>query len=89
MFKYKFNELGCTFIELTAEDTTISKSAKSRIYFKVVNALPKLDNIVLFFPQYGNEMGVGFSENNVKDIFNGTFDPLIVKVSATNAIDPD
>lgn len=89
VFKYKFNELWCTYIDLTAEDTTISKSDKTRIYFKVVNALPKLDNIVLFFPQYGNEMGVGFKENNTKDIFNDTFDPLIVKVSATNPIDPD
>ena len=89
IFKYKFNELGCTYIDLTAEDTTISKSDKVRIYFKVVNALPKLDNIVLFFPQYGNEIGVGFSEGNAKDIFNDTYDPLIVKVSATNAVDPD
>lgn len=89
VFKHKFSELGCTYIDLTAEDTTISKSDKIRIYFKVVNALPKLDNIVLFFPQYGNEIGVGFSENNAKDIFNDTFDPLIVKVSTTNAIDAD
>ena len=88
-FKYKFNELGCTYIDLTSEDTTISKSDTTRIYFKVVNALPKLDNIVLFFPQYGNEVGVGFSENNAKDIFNDTFDPLIVKVSATSPVDPD
>jgi len=51
--------------------------------------LPRLDNIVLFFPQYGNEVGVGFKENNTKDIFNDTFDPLIVKVSATNPVDPD
>ncbi|MCX6825204.1 MAG: PKD domain-containing protein [candidate division SR1 bacterium] len=88
-FKYKFNELGCNYIDLTAEDTTISKSDTTRIYFKIVNALPKLDNVVLFFPQYGNEVGVGFKENNAKDIFNDTFDPLIVKVAATNAIDPD
>lgn len=88
-FKYKFNELGCTFLDFTVEDTTISKSDKVRIYFKVINALPKLDNIVLLFPQYGNEVGVGFKENNAKDIFNDTFDPLIVKVSATNPIDPD
>jgi hypothetical protein len=81
--------LGCTYIDLTAEDTSISKSSKVRIYFKVVNALPTLDNLILFFPQYGNEMGVGFSENNAKDIFNDTFDPLIVKVTTTNAIDPD
>ncbi|MFA7298823.1 MAG: PKD domain-containing protein [Candidatus Absconditabacterales bacterium] len=89
VFKYKFSELGCTYIDLTSEDTTISKSDKYRIYFKVVNALPRLDNIVLFFPQYGNEVGVGFKENNTKDIFNDTFDPLIVKVSATNPVDPD
>lgn len=88
-FKYKFNEMWCTYIDLTAEDTTISKSDKARIYFNVVNALPKIDNVVLFFPQYGNEIGVGFNENNKKDIFNDTYDPLIVKVSATNAIDPD
>lgn len=89
IFKYKFNELWCTYIDFTAEDTTISKSDKVRIYFKVVNALPKLDNLVLFFPQYGNEIGVGFAENNAKDIFNDVFDPLIVKVSVTNPIDSD
>lgn len=89
MFKYKFNELGCTYVDFTAEDTAISKDDKVRIRFYVVNALPTLDNIVLFFPQYGNEMGVGFKENNAKDIFNDTFDPLIVKVSAVNPKDPD
>jgi hypothetical protein len=88
-FNYNFNELGCTYVDMTAEDTSISKSSKVRIYFKVVNALPTLDNLVLFFPQYGNEMGVGFSESNAKDIFNDTFDPLIVKVGTTNAEDPD
>lgn len=88
-FKYKFSDLWCTYIDLTTEDTSISKSHKVRIYFKVVNALPKLDNLVLFFPQYGNEIGVGFNENNTKDIFNDTFDPLIVKVQATNSLDPD
>ncbi len=44
---------------------------------------------MLFFPQYGNQVGVGFSENTTKDIFNDVFDPLIVKVAATNAMDPD
>lgn len=86
---YKFNELGCTYIDMTAEDTSISKSSKVRIYFKVTNALPSFDNLILFFPQYWNEMGVGFSENNAKDIFNDTFDPLIVKVNAINPVDPD
>lgn len=88
-FAYKFNELWCTYVDLTVEDTSISKDDKIRIRFKVVNALPVLDNVILAFPQYGNEVGVGFNENNVKDIFSDTFDPLIVKVSALNAVDPD
>lgn len=89
VFTHKFNELGCTYVDLTIEDTSIAKSDTVRIYFQVVNALPKLDNLVLFFPQYGNEIGVGFNENNNKDIFNDTYDPLIVKVQATNAFDSD
>jgi len=88
-FTYKFNELWCSYVDLTAEDISISKSDTSRIYFKVVNSLPKLDNLILFFPQYGNEVGVWFNESNVKDIFNDTFDPLIVKVSAVNPVDSD
>ncbi len=86
---YKFNELGCTYVDLTVEDTAISKDDKIRIRFKVVNALPVLDNVILAFPQYGNEVGVGFKESNVKDIFSDTFDPLIVKVSAVNPTDSD
>jgi len=88
-FSYKFDEMWCQFIDLTAEDTAVWKNSKVRVWFKVVNALPRLDNVVLLFPQYGNEMGVGFNENQVKDIFNDTFDPLIVKVSATMPVDPD
>jgi len=88
-FSYRFDELGCQFVDLTAEDTAVGKNSKVKIWFKVVNALPKLDNIILLFPQYGNEMGVGFNENQVRDIFNDTFDPLIVKVSADNPIDAD
>jgi PKD repeat protein len=88
-FSHKFDEIGCNYIDFTTEDTKIWKNTTTRIWFKVVNALPKLDNLVLFFPQYGNEVGVGFNENQVKDIFNSNFDPLIVKVSAVNPIDPD
>jgi PKD repeat protein len=88
-FKYKFNELGCTYVDFTTEDTAVNKDSKVRIWFKVINALPTLDNVLLTFPQYGNEVGVGFKENNAKDIFNDTFDPLIVKVSASNPKDAD
>jgi len=88
-FSYKFDELWCNYIDLTAEDTSIGKNNSTRIRFRVVNALPKIDNIVLFFPQYWNEIWVWFNENQVRDIFNSSFDPLIVKVSATNPVDPD
>ncbi len=88
-FSHRFNELGCSYVDLTVEDISISQNYVLRVWFKVVNALPLLDNVILSFPQYGNEVGIGFQENNVKDIFNDTFDPLIVKVSATNTLDPD
>jgi PKD repeat protein len=88
-FKYKFNELGCTYVDFTTEDTVASKDDRERIRFKVINALPTLDNLILEFPQYGNQMGIGFNENSVKDIFNDTYDPLIVKVSALNPKDSD
>ncbi|HRX64256.1 MAG TPA: hypothetical protein P5060_04080, partial [Candidatus Absconditabacterales bacterium] len=88
-FKHSFDELGCQFVDMTVEDTSMGINDKARIWFKVYNALPILKNVVLFFPQYGNEMGIGFNENYVKDIFNTEFDPLIVKVNATETIDPD
>lgn len=88
-FKYSFNELWCQFVDFTAEDTSMWINDKTRIRFKVYNSLPTIDNIVLFFPQYGNEMGVWFNENYVKDIFNTEFDPLIVKVQAMNPKDDD
>ncbi|MFA5747732.1 MAG: PKD domain-containing protein [Candidatus Absconditabacterales bacterium] len=88
-FTYKFKDLGCEFIDMTVEDISLAKNDKTKIWFKVVNALPKLDNLMLSFPQYGNEMGIGFKENSVKDIFNDKLDPLIVKVSAQNPVDSD
>jgi len=88
-FSQSFDELGCQFIDLTVEDISLGKNDKVRIWFYVVNALPTIKNIILFFPQYGNEVGVGFQENNVKDIFNNRFDPLMVKVMAQGPEDPD
>lgn len=88
-FSYKFDELGCNYVDFTLEDTIINKSSKQRIWFKVYNALPKVDNIVLAYPQYGNEVGIWFNENNVKDIFNSELDPLIVRVSVLNPVDSD
>ncbi|HPC34694.1 MAG TPA: hypothetical protein PLP73_03440, partial [Candidatus Absconditabacterales bacterium] len=70
-------------------DLSLGINQKNRIRFKVYNSLPTLKNLILFFPQYGNEMGVGFNENQVRDIFNTEFDPLIVKVQATDTKDKD
>lgn len=88
-FTYKFDEIGCHYIDLTAEDTSISKNNTTRVWFKVVNALPKLDNLDMMFPQYGNEVGIWFDANQTRDIFTTNFDPLIVKITATSAVDPD
>lgn len=88
-FKNNFNELWCQFVDFTVEDTSMWINDKTRIWFKVYNSLPTLSNLVLFFPQYGNEMWVWFNENYVKDIFNTEFDPLIVKVQAMDPKDAD
>lgn len=88
-FSYKFDELGCSYVDFTAEDTAVNKNSRNRIWFKVYNSLPKIDNLVLMYPQYGNEVWIWFQENNVKDIFNSDLDPLIVKVTAMNPSDAD
>ncbi len=88
-FNYSFDELWCNFVDFTLEDTQIWVNKQTRIWFKVYNQLPTLNNVLIFFPQYWNEMGIGFQENNVKDIFNTQHDPLLVKVQATNPIDWD
>lgn len=89
LYTKKFDELGCTFVDLTVDDIAVSKQSKTRIRFKVVNSLPKLDNLILFFPQYGNEVWIWFNQNNVQDIFSVQYDPIIVKISALNPIDID
>ncbi|MDR0368976.1 MAG: hypothetical protein LBH96_00075 [Candidatus Peribacteria bacterium] len=91
-FSHKFNEIGCQYIDLTIDDTTVGKQDYERIRFKVNNALPTLKNIMLSFPQYGNESGIGFQENNVQNVLEPIGDSnsnLIVKVTANNAYDPD
>jgi hypothetical protein len=74
------------------EDRGLNKQDQQRIRFKVYNALPTLKNITLSFPQYENESGIGFQENNVQDILapkSDTENNLIVKVIAIDAKDPD
>jgi hypothetical protein len=54
-FSYKFSDVGCQYIDMTVDDRSINKQDSERIRFKVNNALPTLKNIILSFPQYGNE----------------------------------
>lgn len=89
-FSYKFNSLGCQYIDYTLEDSSLGKTVKERIWFKVVNAIPKLDNLSISFPQYGNEIWIWFQQGNkTQDIFNSGVDPIIIKVNADNAYDSD
>ena len=89
-YNFKSNEVGCQFVDMTVEDTNIGKQKKERIRFKVINSLPVLSNLTISFPQYNNESGIGFQENNIKNIYdNAESDNLIVKVTAQNAHDPD
>lgn len=53
--KHQFAELGCQSIDLTVQDQAQTTQDKKTIYFKVRNSLPKIGNISVSFPQYGNE----------------------------------
>jgi PKD repeat protein len=86
---YKFDETWCHFVDFTVEDTAISKQASSRIRFFVTNAKPKIQNILMTFPQIGSSYGIGVWQNTNKDTFKVDADPLVVKVDAVNVIDPD
>lgn len=87
-FKNNFNELWCTYVDITVEDWAVGVSSKDRIWFKVYNSLPVLDNLIISFPQYGNEVGIWFNQNSAGDVFNSDSD-LTVKVTAQNAKDTD
>ena len=73
------------------DDTGVGKQDHERIRFKVNNALPTLKNITLSYPQYGNESGIGFQENNVQNVLDigDSTSNLIVKATANSAYDPD
>lgn len=89
-FPYKFNEIGCQYVQLTVEDASAGKTSAVKVRFKIVNALPSLDNVTLSYPQFWNETGIGFDQQGVpQDIFVADYDPLMVKVSAINPKDND
>ncbi len=88
-FTTRFRELWCKYITITLEDEESTITVQDKIWFKVINALPDIEQIILFFPQFGNEIGVGLDQNNVENIFESDKDELIVKVIAHNADDFD
>lgn len=89
-FTHKFNSVGCQYIDYTLEDTSLWTPTTHRIWFKVINALPTLSNLTLSYPQYGNEIGIGFQQNSsTNNIFAEDVDPIIVKVTADGAMDTD
>ncbi len=88
-FQYQFKRLGCQYIDMVVEDSITTKSDRQRIWFKVTNDLPTLNSLSLFFPQFGNEVGIGFNQNSQKKSFDPTINPLIVKVMAQSPKDND
>ena len=90
----RFDELGCKVVTLYVKDLNNNKIDKKQIYFKVVDALPVLKDLNMYFPQYGWTQNWVFRPNiwnNTlpKDIFSPGFDPLLVKLQAKWAYDPD
>lgn len=88
--RYKFGELWCQYIDMIVEDGTELSADKKRIWFKVKNWLPIMDNIYLTFPQYSNDVGIWFFQQSPHtDPSFQQFDPLIVKVNLENPRDLD
>ncbi len=85
----KFDELGCSWVDVYVKDNNIYKISKRRIRFKVKDALPYLKGLYLQFPQYWNMVTTSFWKNTRTDIFKVSYDPLIVKVVAREPSDPD
>lgn len=74
---------------MSVEDTVVNKIDKKRIWFNVTNALPVMENLTISFPQYGDDSGIGFNQNKIKDIYKIDYDPLVVRLNAQNSKDPD
>lgn len=88
--KYKFSEVGCQYVDMIVEDKNESKIDKKRMYFKVKNALPTINNVVISFPQYTNDVWIWFNQDATsQDASFVQFDPLAVKVMADTPVDKD
>ena len=75
---------------MLVEDTIAGKTDNQTIWFYVVNALPTLDSMNIYFPQFGNEVGVGLNQGTPAKTFDPLkVNPLVVKVTANNSKDFD
>jgi len=91
---YNFLEVGCSYVDIFAEDSNLGKTAKETVWFNVVNAHPILQNVTISFPQtwWGNPLGAGSNASFLWEapVFSDpTVSSIIVKVSAKGARDPD
>ena len=90
---HQFSQTWCHYVDLTIKDSNIWKQDKVRIRFNVKNALPKIKDVTLSFPnQSDNTTSMWFSNTDSSN--RSGFDcsgtgNLQVKVTAVNATDPD
>lgn len=88
--RFRFDEVGCKYMDFTVEDANASKQADERIRFFVTNAKPIITNVIMTFPQaWWNAYGIWIGQNDPKEIFKTEVDPLVVKIDATNPSDRD
>ena len=92
---HKFSQVGCHYIDLTVQDSNVWKQDKTRIRFNVKNALPRIKNVTLSFPQYAdNTNTIWFTSSTSSSNSQKSFDcswtnNVIVKVTAVDAADSD
>lgn len=93
-----FDELGCTYLEVTIQDKSSAKQVSDRVYFLVENDLPQIGNVTISFPQAaqtnnGQSLSVGaglqVSQSEQETFDLTTRDPLLVRASVTGQRDND
>lgn len=94
LLSYNFPLLGCQSLDIFLEDTNASKTIKKTVRFDVHNALPKIEHVMLDFPQPGGGNSIGVWVNtkitSQREIFTDTsINPIVVTVSAKGVRDPD
>jgi PKD repeat protein len=88
--QYIFKQIWCKKIDAIVKEISTNKIDKKTVWFKVVNDLPTLDSMNIFFPQFGNEVGVWLWQWTKEKTFDPLkVNPLIVKVTANNSKDKD